>query len=282
MSPDNVHASQMRLSLSRTSAFAYVFIKCLPSFLSSRDKIEFWEERKKRLRPIDEVVRPKIALSLEGRCAASNPSLCLNETPNVDSVFESRGLCGKVRVTRYAGDTTAAGTFGDRLAQIPARRIAVEKRVTRYISRHLSRSIFPTRVDYFDRVHRVLVLTGLACPELQHLHAAARSARPQIMHLSFTSDVLWYQRDNVSFENLKCSGNFGDPAYDVASMVSSYRVAGAEHVEPLECNSAIEEFEKAYRKSSANNDPLFWNRVVIYAAFQQQADSVKSEMPAWE
>ena len=354
ISPDNVHASQMRLSLSQSSAGRRDFIKCLPEFLSFRDKVEYWEECKKRLRPIDEVVRAKISCSLEGGLAASDSLQCLNDPPTVDPVFESRGPGGEVRLIKYAGDTTSAGSFGDRLVQKPARRIAVEKRATRYISAHLSQSIFPSRINYFDREFRVLVLvgrpagatsvaaslskgkfdvdiarrsgivlakihgcpipetgfwsdspsdeghwrtliatllsrakkgtetTGIDCPQLQHLHSAACSARPQVMHLSFTPDVLWQQQDKVSFENLECAGNFGDPAYDVASLVSSYLAAGAEHGQQRDCLAAIEEFEIAYRSCSGNSDQSFRNRVAIYAACHLQAAAVRAEIPGWK
>ncbi len=354
ISPDNVHASQMRLSLSRLSAGRREFLKCLPAFLSFRDKVEFWEECKKRLRPIDEVVRAKISCSLEGGPVATDSLLYLVDPPAVDPVFESRGPGGEVRIIKYAGDTTSAGSFGDRMVQKPARRIAVEKRATRYLSAHLSRSIFPTRIDYFDREFRVLILvgrpagatsvaaslskgkfdvdiarrsgivlakihgcripetgfwsdspsdvghwrtliatlasramkgsetTGIDCVELQHLHSAARSARSQVMHLSFTPDVLWHQQDMVSFENLECAGNFGDPAYDVASMVSSYLAAGVEHGQQQDCLRAIEEFVCAYRSTSGSSDQSFRNRVAIYTACHLQAAAVRVERPGWK
>ena len=63
-----------------------------------------------------------------------------------------------------------------------------------------------------SRATRAAETTGFTNPQLQHLRSAARSARPHAMHMSFAPDVLWCQHDNVTFENLECAGNFGDPA----------------------------------------------------------------------
>lgn len=133
-----------------------------------------------------------------------------------------------------------------------------------------------------SRATRAAETTGFTNPQLQHLRSAARSARPHAMHMSFAPDVLWCQHDNVTFENLECAGNFGDPAYDVASMVSSYQAAGAKHGKQQDCIAAIERFEIAYRNSSGNNGQSFWSRVAIYTACRLQADLAKVEITVRE
>lgn len=338
--PDNVHSSQLRYQLARSKAGMREYVRCLPANLSLSDKKDLWADCRRRLKPVCEAVRPKIVASLGGRHDISESRLTHNDSLTIDPVFEFRDSGDNIFVVKYAGDTTSTGSFGGRLIQKPARRISVERRATRYFSSHFSRSIFPTRVVFFDRELRVLVLGGRpagasniaselsqgvfcrdvasksgallakihSCPlpengfwsdedtdefhwhslvttlasragrvaekidldpgQLSRICAAVLTARVQVVHLSFTADRLWRNNKDITFEDLECIGNFGDPAYDVGSLVSSYLSAGIACQSLPASLAAIRDFEVAYRDSSANREHSFTRRVAIYAALQ--------------
>jgi hypothetical protein len=91
------------------------------------------------------------------------------------------------------------------------------------------------------------------------------------MHMSFTPDNLWCRRGNMTFENLECAGIFGDPAFDVASLVSAYVLAGLKQDSMGDCLAAIEEFETAYRNFCNNHELGFSARVAGYSVCQMLA-----------
>jgi len=340
---NNVHSSELRAQLARSDAGMHRYIEGLPENFSSRSKLELWSDCRARLRSVSDIVRSKIIAPLKDKYGISDAQLMQTSPATVDPNFELRAADGEMLLVKYAGDTTSTGVFGDRFIQKPARRVAVEKRATKYLASQLSPSIFPTRVDFYDRELRLLVLAGRpinaaaiaseisdgvfrkniarnsgnilakihCCPvpdggfwsdstydrdhwrkimvalaeqarnvakgtnldsqRLDHLDAVASSARPQVLHMSFTPDNLWCGHESVTVENLECASNFGDPAYDVAALVSSYLMAGFQQASLDDCLAAIVEFETGYRDACVTNDHSFTGRVLIYAAYHMLA-----------
>jgi hypothetical protein len=350
MQSNNVHASQMRRQLAMAEAGLTDYVAGLPVELSLQDKVDLWTSCRDQLQGIDVVVRRKIGESFGGRYAIAKDELTLAGALSIDPEFILHDDEGDVLRVKYAGDTTSAGAFGDPLVQKPARRISVERRAVRYLSRYLSRSDFPTRVDFFDKEHRVLVLAGRGadatsvasevatgffsrqtarrcgellanlhkCPtprqgfwddaesdrnhwksvvstltaqarravKIQHkadllpllcLSARSFDAQPGFMHCRFTPENLWCRAGRVSFENLECAGNFGDPAYDIATFVAAYLLVGFASESLRDCLAATEEFELAYASASETTASSLTRRVTIFTACQLLAATLRSD-----
>ena len=157
--PMDVHATELRQFIAAGNAGRRNFFSVLPPELSAEQKGTIWAGCRNSLRPVSEIIKPKIRAALADRYATSLHSLDCCNPQSIDPVFRFRDVSGDNFTVKYAGDTTVAGGFAEQAVPKPARRLAVEKRALRHLARHLDTSIWRPAVDFYDRQKRIIVLT---------------------------------------------------------------------------------------------------------------------------
>jgi len=340
---NRIHSSRLRRLIAAGFAQRREFFECLPKELSHRDRLSYWNLCSSLPRPIHEIVEAKIQAFLDAGTELLPGNLKVIDAYAVDPVFELRSQNNELHTVKYAGDTTGAGIFGAENTQMPAYRVSVERRATRYLARKLPKSVFHSRITYFDKNIRMLILGGrpngarsvasefqtcnfrseIACKigqSLAQLHNCPvpkktfwgsssadqnhwkllvdtleqrtnqilgtfhkcrleesirtlfpNSNRSVILHLDFRSENLFVCSDDVAIENFERAGCFGDPAYDIATLITDYLVAGIARNAVDASIIAITGFQKSYLlhriiDNDRPADPWLATRVARYCA----------------
>jgi len=157
--PVSVHSCDLRKHIAGGQKGQRGFCAELPPEMTATEKAAIWTECRASQRRIADIVKPKIAAALRNVMHIETEELTETKPRSVDPVFEYTPPAGAKCIIKYAGDTTAAGAFGQPLVQKPARRLAVEKRVLRHLRRHLPAPMVLPELIHFDRRTRISVLS---------------------------------------------------------------------------------------------------------------------------
>ncbi|MGB7301079.1 MAG: phosphotransferase [Burkholderiaceae bacterium] len=156
-----IHATQLRAMLTQErycSAIAK-FLPTIPMAESDAAAYNYWSLLRSSVSPIAEVVESKLRKLLLDSEFAGYESLSVIKPDSIDPDFHLVTATGAKFKASYAGDTVVTGIFDLPGHPLPARRLAVQARLLRHLSRlQVDKRWVADRVVYWDKSHRLLIL----------------------------------------------------------------------------------------------------------------------------
>ena len=152
-------STELREFLTAGTAGRRDFFTRLPDHLSDHDREAVWQLCQAGARPVDEIVRDKIAGVLRARNFEIRGALRGLDTESVDPSFSVTTSDGAELIIKYAGDTVGSGNYTGSFSRKPRQRLAVERRVLKHLSACASQEFKLPHVVFFDKRTRTLALT---------------------------------------------------------------------------------------------------------------------------
>ena len=157
-------------------------VALLPAELSRMESAAYWRLLRRLVRPMPDVVLPRIRRQLKGTAWSLPASVALSSCRPADPEFLFTRSGGTSCVVKYAGETPVTGRFDREREPAPKRRLAVERRALRRVGAYLSDAgVRVPELLYWDARTKTLITTdprgepcssvgdrGLATREIEH------------------------------------------------------------------------------------------------------------------
>jgi len=165
-----IRGTDLRTMMAQGDAGRASFIKALPKALSAAQREGVWTVCRDGMKEISEIVQEKIRSILAKKEMGEISEISSAREGKLDPVFRVCFKDGRRYFVKYAGDTVASESWGERLSLKPKRRLSTERRtLNRLRENGVNEAVLP-EVVLFDKETLTLVLTEV-CPGGQSLSA---------------------------------------------------------------------------------------------------------------
>ncbi len=169
----SMRATDLRAMLAQGDAGRASFIKALPKELSAAQREGVWTVCREGMKEISEIIQEKIRSILAKKALGEISEIGSARAGKLDPVFRVCFKDGRRYFVKYAGDTVASESLGERLSLKPKRRLSTERRtLNRLRDNGVDGAMLP-EVVLFDKETLTLVLTEV-CPEGKSLSASLK------------------------------------------------------------------------------------------------------------